>query len=209
MLTPAGALFDGDAVQLEVECGPYTDVTLTTASATKLNRCDSGEIQFAMQVRVAAGATFRYLPHELIPFRGARYRQRLSVDLHGSGQAWLLEVVTPGPSNARFAFTRLDLATRVSHDAKVVVRERFAITPDAADQLHRQTHYGSLLLLGSNMPDASRLNARLGCEHHAGATALPSHGVGLKALGGSAHQVRQTLLESAQLPGWLEALLPP
>ena len=27
-----------------------------------------------MRVRVADGATFRYLPHELIPFAGARYR---------------------------------------------------------------------------------------------------------------------------------------
>ena len=208
LLTPSGALFDGDTIQLEVECGPQTDVTLATASATKLNRCDTAEMQVAVQVGVAAGATFRYLPHELIPFGGTRYRQRLSVDVHESARAWLLEVISAGPSDARFAFSHLDFQTRVVSQQRVLTRERFSITPRAAEQMHGHTHYGSLLLHGSGL-DAVDLNERLRCEAFVGASALPSGGVGLKALGHSSQRVRRTLLQAAELPGWLSALLPP
>jgi urease accessory protein len=209
LLTPAGALFDGDAPRLQVWCGPGVDVTLATASATKLNRCDRSRITFELEVHVADGAEFRYLPYELIPFRGADYLQRVRVALQGAGRAWLLEVIAPGRTVEPFTYTKLDFGTEVRHEDTVVARERFVLTPSSAGQLRGRTHYGSLLVFGPL--DAEQTNERMALARNGGvggASALPGGGVGLKMVGFSAQQVRETLL-AAQAPEWLSAALPP
>jgi urease accessory protein len=213
LLTPAGALFDGDALRLDVCCGEDTDITLGTAAATKLNRCDRGQITFDMQVRVGRGASFRYLPHELIPFRGASYRQRIGVDLREDAAAWLLDVVGPGASEAHFAYTRLEFETNVCRDGALVARERFGVTPASAAQLRERTHYGGLLVFGPGCDAAAArgMNERLAAAPppaQAGASALPHQGVVLKMLGTTAESVRATLLASAACPAWLAGMLP-
>ena len=215
LLTPAGALFDGDALRLEVCCGEDSDVTLSTVAATKLNRCDRGQITFELEVRVGRRASFRYLPHELIPFRGASYRQRIGVDLGEDASAWLLDVVGPGASGAHFTYTRLEFETNVHQDGALVARERFSVTPASAAHLRGQTHYGSLLVFGPGRDAAAArgINARLAAAApppaQAGASALPGRGVVLKMLGATAQSVRDTLLTTAACPTWLASILPP
>jgi urease accessory protein len=211
MLTPAAALFDEDALSLEVTCGPHTDVTLTTAAATKLNRCERGQISFDLRVRVAHGATFRYLPHELIPFRDTRYTQRIALELRADARAWLLEVVTPGPTDSPFTYRQLVFETEVRHDDSLVALERFELGPRSRAQLRGYTHYGSLVVLGERQ-DASAINERLAidpCFGLAAASALPANGIGLKMLGGAAQSVRDTLLGTADMPNWLRSVMPP
>ena len=209
-LTPSGALFHGDGVDLCVSCGPRTDVTLTTASATKLNRCQDGDIRFDLHVSVAAGGTFRYLPHELIPFRGARYRQRISLDLYDDAQAWLLEVVGAGQSRAPFTYSCLSFETTFRRDDQVTARERFSMTPQTAGQLRGHTHYGGLFALGPQWDDslARVVNARLASHPPAGASVLPGGGLVAKALADAADPLRTMLLRAVDSPAWLSTVLP-
>ena len=212
LLTPSGALFDGDAMHLQVTCGPGTDVTLTTAAATKLNRCPSGEIHFDFHVDVAPGAIFRYLPHELIPFGGTSYSQHLAVHVHDDARAWLLDVVSAGQSGAAFTYTRLSFQTTLCHDGSVVARERMLMTPQTARQLRRRTHYGGLFALGPEWtrPSVSDVNRQLAREAPlAGASQLPHNGMLLKALDDAAAPLRDVLLRAVGCPSWLHALLPP
>jgi urease accessory protein len=210
LLTPAGAFFGGDAPRLDVWCEPGVDVTIASAAATKLNRCDQSPISFELDVHVAHGATFRYLPYELIPFRGTRYLQKIRLDLEGDACAWLLEIIGPGASAEPFTYRGLELETQVRHEDVIVVRERFSMAPSNVAQLRGLTHYGGLLTFGSEA--AEEINARLACVPRgsvAGASALPGRGVGLKMLGHSAQTVRETLLEAAEAPRWLRAVVPP
>jgi urease accessory protein len=212
LLTPSGALFDGDVLRLEVTCGPRTDVTLTTAAATKLNRCLSGEIQFECHVDVAPGATFRYLPHELIPFSATRYRQHLTVDLQVGARAYLLDIVSPGQTGAAFTYTCLSFQTTLRQAGGVVARERMVMTSSTARQLRGYTHYAALFALGPawTRASASELNRRLAGEAPlAGASLLPAYGVVVKALGDAAAPLRTALLRSIGLADGLQALLPP
>jgi urease accessory protein len=210
-LAPSGALFDGDSVHLRVTCGPRTDVTLTTASATKLNRCQRGEIRLDVHVSVAAGAIFRYLPHELIPFRGTRYQQRIQVDLHADARAWLVEVVGAGQTGAAFTYACLSFETTLRRDSLVIARERFTMTPQTASQLGGHSHYAGLFALGPEWDHASAgaVNARLASHPLAGASSLPGGGLVAKALGDAAEPLRATLLRAMECPAWLEVLIPP
>jgi urease accessory protein len=206
LLTPAGALFNGDVVELDVECETGSDVTLTTAAATKLNRCDSTDgIEVRMRVRVADGATFRYLPHELIPFAGARYCQPIDVEVERGGAMACLEVLGPGASETPFAYAALSFSTTVRVAGALKVRERFVLTPRTASQFGEWTHYGSLLAIG--LPTGGSL----ACERslQVGGSALPgANGVVVRSLGYSAQAVRATLLGRLCHADWLDALLP-
>jgi urease accessory protein len=184
LLTPAAALFDGDVIDLDVECGPYTDVTLVTTGATRLNRCDHGLISAQLSVRVAAGAVFRYLPHELIPFRGSLYRQRMCIDLAADASAVLLEVITPGQD---FTYRQLEFETRVRRESRTLMLERFVLTPDSRAALRGWTHYGSVFAFGSVAPTADDVP-------NGGASTLAGNGVVLKVLGDTAQQLREALL---------------
>jgi urease accessory protein len=209
LLTPAGALFQGDHLRLIVECGTGCDVTLGTAAATRLNRCDAGEIVFEFEATVAAGATLRYLPHELIPFRATRYRQRLRLTLQPTARALLLEVIAPGRSGEPFAYSRLAFDTTVRVGDEVAVRERFELSTEVAARLGGYSHYGSLLLLDPHADDARLAALRLAAaEARAAASRLPAGGIGLKMLGQAALEIRAALLEAAACPVWLGPLLP-
>jgi len=206
LLTPAGALFDSDGVELDVDCEAGSDVTLTTAAATKLNRCDGEGIDVTLRVRVADGATFRYLPHELIPFAGARYQQRIAVEVATGGAAAVLEVIAPGTSEAPFAYAAVDFSTTVHVDGALAVRERFVLTPRSVRQFGEWTHYGSLLAIGLALEGATEcVDSRL----QSGESSLPGGGRVVKALGHSAQSIRTALLARLRACAWLDALLPP
>src|SRR5438093_5126340 len=111
LLTPAGALFDGDEIHLSVECRPGSDVTLRQVGGTRLHRCERLGIRCEADVEVAAGARFRFLPNELIPFAGSAYRQTIRLQLAHGAEAGLTEVVTPGRLGEHFGYRSLDLCT--------------------------------------------------------------------------------------------------
>jgi len=211
MLSPSGALFDGDRLDLQVTCAAGTDVTLTTASATKLNRCPRDDIRFDLHVEVRGGATFRYVPHELIPFRDTHYRQRISLDIDADARAWLLEVAGAGQTGAAFTYARLDFATTLRRDQQVVARERFCMSPETAGQLQGRTHYAGLFALGPEWDPTSarQVNDRLACEPLAGASTLPGGGVVARAVGDAAQSLRGRLLRAVDYPAWLTSLVPP
>jgi urease accessory protein len=205
LLTPAGALFDSDVVELDVDCEAGSDVTLTTAAATKLNRCDGDAIRVTLRVRVADGATFRYLPHEVIPFAGTRYLQRIEVETATGGTATLMEVIGPGPSDAPFAYAGLGFSTMLHVGGALAVRERYLLSPHTARQFGDWTHYGSLLTVGAP------LDAPIECDQRvqSGESALPCGGRVVKALGDSSQSIRTALLARLRAGAWLDALLPP
>jgi urease accessory protein len=209
MLTPAAALFDRDAVDLQVECGPGTDVTLVTAGATRLNRCDIGCILVNLTANVASGAVLRYLPHELIPFRGARYAQTLHLDLEHDASTLLLEVIAPGRSREPFTYAQLDFAMSVRLAGRLVVRERFTLTSASQAALGGYTHYGSLVALGPEFGPGSADAAHAALSPHGSASALADYGLALKLLGNAAWSMRQQLLCGVGLQPALLRALPP
>ncbi|GAC1323553.1 MAG: hypothetical protein NVSMB2_21330 [Chloroflexota bacterium] len=206
LLTPAAALFDRDAVQLEVHCASGTDVTLTTPAATRLNRCDVDQITFNLDVVVEDGACFRYLPHETLPFRGTRYTQRLDIEMAPMASAALLDIVAPGPTHSRFAYDALTFHTTIRRHGQTVVRERFTMRATDRRALSPYTHYGSALLLqlGLDVAAATTLNDALACVPEnvlAGASWLPNaQGLGIRILGTDSQTLRSHLLSVLALP---------
>jgi urease accessory protein len=192
LLTPAGALFGGDAVSLDVAVQSGASVVLRTASATQLHRATDRGSTFDLTMTIAAGATLRYAPFELIPFAGADYRQTIRVNLAAGAEATLTEVVTPGRLWEHFQYLHLELVTEVYLDGTLIALDAQRIVPtemDCVTAVGGRTHFGTLLHVGPNSgaPEADRLHARFADRGLCGsASVLPTYGIAARALGSSA-----------------------
>ena len=87
----SGGVLGGDLLEMSVEVGAGASAQITTTGATRLYR-HRPEAPAAVQVnrvRVGPEALLEFLPDELIPFAGSRYRQETSVELaNGAGLFW-------------------------------------------------------------------------------------------------------------------------
>ncbi len=202
LLTPAGALFDGDRVDLHVEVQPGARVVLRQVSATQLHRSSERGISFELSLAIAADASCQYLPLELIPFADADYRQSIHVDLEAGGEAYLTEVVTPGRLWEHFQYRRLALRTEVRLSGELVVLDAQQIVPaemEIATALGGYTHFASAFHLGPRVgaADADALHERLrGPGIQGSASILPRYGIAARALGSSAYSLLEAISPS-------------
>jgi len=88
MLHTAGGIVGSDRLAVEVELQPQAEALITTAAATKVYRSNGSEAEQVIALKLASGACLEWLPQETILFDGARYRQKLRVDL-ATGATWL------------------------------------------------------------------------------------------------------------------------
>src|ERR1700686_659981 len=94
----SGGLLGGDCLTMQVNLASGTKGQVTTTGATRIYRKREGFSATTQcnEVSVGEGALLEYLPDATIPFAGARYLQRTSIELAaGSGVFWW-GVFSPG-----------------------------------------------------------------------------------------------------------------
>src|SRR5579863_316939 len=129
----SGGLLGGDQFKLQVNLGSATSVQLTTTGATRIYRCRE-ELSATTQsnvILVGEDALLEYLPDAIIPFAGAHYIQRTSIDLAaGAGLFWW-EIVAPG-REARgelFEYKHFEMRTTVSALDRKIAAENICLRP--------------------------------------------------------------------------------
>jgi urease accessory protein len=129
----SGGVLGGDQLTLSVEVGAGAYAQLTSTSATRVYR-SRPEMCPAFQentILLREGALLEYLPDPLIPFAGARYRQRTQITLeHDAGLFWW-EVITPGrvARNEVFDYDMLQMELAIIAQRRPVAIESFKLEP--------------------------------------------------------------------------------
>lgn len=128
LVTFGGGLVDGDRIEIDVEVERGATLVVFTQASTKVFRGTSSQL---LRARVAG--TLVLLPDPVAAFAGARYAQRVDVDLDAGGACVLLDGYTSGRAafGDRWAMQTLDLRTRVALDGRVVLMD--ALRLDATD----------------------------------------------------------------------------
>lgn len=81
LIHPPGGVVGGDVLAIEAEVDAGAHALLTTAGATRFYRSAGASAQQTLQLRLAAGARFEWLPLETIVHPGAQVENRLSFEL--------------------------------------------------------------------------------------------------------------------------------
>jgi urease accessory protein len=157
----SGGLLGGDQLTLQVNLASAASVQLTTTGAARIYRCRQ-ELSATTQrnaILVGEDALLEYVPDATIPFAGAHYVQRTSIDLAaGAGLFWW-EILAPG-REARgevFAYKHFEMRTRVTALGRKIAAENICLRPAERD-------VGSLARLGSYRYSATFYICRVGLE---------------------------------------------
>lgn len=133
----SGGLLGGDRLELRARIRAGASVQLTTTGATRIYR-PRQEAPDAVQqnhIRVDENALLEYLPDPIIPFAGARFRQRTSIHLApGAGLFWW-EIIAPG-REARgelFGYDRMQLDIDICSPARLIASDRVRLEPQTHD----------------------------------------------------------------------------
>jgi urease accessory protein len=143
----SGGLLGGDHLALQVHAGSGARVQLTTTGATRIYhpRPDAPATTQLSEITVGENALLEYVPDPIIPFAGARYRQRTAIHLaRGAGLFWW-EVLLPG-REARgeiFEYECVEMRTDLMSMGRPIAAERIRLEPRnrALDSLARLGPY--------------------------------------------------------------------
>jgi urease accessory protein len=129
IVTFGGGLVGGDELELDVDVGRGATLVVFSQSSTKVFRGSARQV-----LRAKVDGTLVLLPDPVAAFSGARYAQRVDVELGREGACVLLDGFTSGRAafGDRWAMTSLDLRTTVTtYDGQAVLAD--ALRFDVAD----------------------------------------------------------------------------
>jgi len=148
----SGGVLAGDRLELKVEVGPRATVQLTSTGATRIYRSPraAAVARQTIQLNVEDDGLLEYLPDQLIPFAGSRYRQETQITLGKNAGLFWWETIAPG-REARdevFAYELLQLKTSISTEGEPLALENMKLEPTRRS-LFSLARFGSYRYLSS------------------------------------------------------------
>ena len=136
----SGGLLGGDALELSIKVGEGAEAQVTTTGATRIYRprSEAADTTQNNEIDVGNGGLLELVPDAIIPFAGARFVQCTRIRLGvGAGLFWW-EIMAPGraASGEEFAYERLEWATEIRINERLVAAERARLEPTRFSPRH-------------------------------------------------------------------------
>jgi urease accessory protein len=129
----SGGVLGGDELALHVNVRAGAQVQITTTGATRLYRPKENALAASQlnEVDVGENALLEYVPDPVIPYAGARFRQRTSIKMAAGSSLFWWEIVSPGREarNEMFEFESLAFKSNIWAMQKRVLVERVLLEP--------------------------------------------------------------------------------
>ncbi len=129
----SGGVLGGDDLEVAIEIGSSAVAQVTSTGATRIyrSRSNAEPAQQRIWINVEHDGLIEYLPDQLIPFAGSRYRQETRIDLGANAGLFWWEAVAPGREahNELFAYDLLQLKTRINALREPIAHEHMKIEP--------------------------------------------------------------------------------
>lgn len=133
----SGGLLGGDDLILTVGLGTRAHAQLTTTGATRIYRNGGGSTMTRQcnEIRVAESGLLEYVPDAIIPFAGARFSQRTTVQLARDAGLFWWEILAPGREahDEVFGYRSVEMQTHLSAAGGLIAAERIRLDPERYD----------------------------------------------------------------------------
>lgn len=159
-----GGLVDGDDIRLAIEVGAGAAAYLSTQSSTKVYRSPRG-IRSAAHGVVDRGGLLVVAPDPIVPFAGARFRQKQRYDLAADAGLVLVDVLASGRRAAgeRWRFVEFESVLEVRIDDRVRVYDALSLRESDGNLARRCGRFDviavALVAGGSLQSEIARLTA--------------------------------------------------
>ncbi len=203
----AGGIVQGDRLDIEIVARDGAQVHLTTPAATKIYRSPAAPASQVLRILAGAGTHVEYVPEPVIPFRGARFRQEVTLVAHPTATLVFGGILSPGRVAMGESHVYDLYASRVraeGEDGRLEFLDVMRLTPNTISLkrpglLGTFDVLGALHLLTATVPPAhlaDRFHRLLQeqSEIRAGVSELPSgRGVTVRVLGRRVEPVTSAL----------------
>ncbi|KAA8691958.1 urease accessory protein UreD [Pseudomonas caricapapayae] len=202
----SGGLFAGEALHLDLNAGPGTQVHVSTGAATVAHSMLEQSARQTVTLVAEPGALLEYLPMATILFPQTRLHSQVNVTLHPGARVMLCDAFclhTPPGSEGLPDFYRADLQIHCP-DGKLLAGDRLAMTgadlqrrlPGVSGQLQA---LATFMLVGQGLPveglqQALRAALAEVPESYPGVSALPNDcGLSVRIMTADAVALRNAL----------------
>jgi urease accessory protein len=168
--TLGGGLVDGDRVRLRISVAEGARAFVSSQGPTRVYRSPHG-CENETAVEVASGGALVLAPDPTTCFAGARFRQRIDVDLADGASVALWDVLAAGriARGERWALDRCSLALAARHERRTFLDERWLLDPAHGGLRSRLGRFEAL----ATVLVAGPLFATLGARWRAGLDSQP------------------------------------
>ena len=129
----SGGVLGGDLLDLTVEVGSQATAQITSTGATRIYRTrkSAEPAHQRLQINIEEDGLLEYLPDQLIPFAGSRYRQETRIELGANAGLFWWETVAPGREahDEIFVYDLLQFKTWISALGQPIAIEHMRIEP--------------------------------------------------------------------------------
>jgi urease accessory protein len=218
----SGGVLDRDSLVCRIEVAPRAQAQVTTTGATRVYRSRSAN-DTAVQhsaITLYEDSYLEYLPDQLIPFAGSRFRQTISIELHPGASLIWWERFAPGREASGEVFQYESLASTLTLVAagELVAAEQWTLAPlrrplDSVARLGPFLHFASCYVCRAGESISywrnfeSELQKVVGRESSAeilwGVSCLKAHGAVIRGVSRSGRMLHDAWVEVWKAAKWL------
>jgi urease accessory protein len=96
LMSPSGGILQGDRLRIDIRLENNAQAHITTQAATKVYRMNRNYATQMINVFVGDNCYLELVPDQLIPYKNARFYQRVQMQVHENATAVYAEIITPG-----------------------------------------------------------------------------------------------------------------
>lgn len=96
IMSSSGGMLQGDFHKTRMSLESGAQASITTQGATRIYGMDSSSSGQEISMELGSDAYLEFLPGQIIPYRGSKYRQVTEAVVHSSATMLCSEVITPG-----------------------------------------------------------------------------------------------------------------
>ena len=204
LMSASPGVLDEDSYHIKITLEEQCALQLTTQAYQHLFSMRKGAAQH-MEVQMAKGASFCYLPHPVVPHQDAMFTGSSKVYLCDDCVLTWGEVITSGRklNGESFKFSGYHNNTEIYLNHKLVIRENLYMKPvdnsaPGIGQMEGYSHQGSIICLSPSGPAPGALaeiQDFLSAQQDIlfGITAAPVNGIIVRMLGNKAEQLHHCL----------------
>lgn len=200
IMSSSPGVLEGDRYQLSIHLSKGSNTVLHTQAYQRLYQMKEGATQ-TVEVRMAKGSAFTYLPHPIVPHQGSVFYAKNTLVLEEGCTLLWGEVVSCGRklNGEVFQLSSYHGLTEIFQNGKLVVKENLYINPaetamHSLGQMEGYTHQATLIYLNEKAPLPAvtktlldLLQAQEGIT--TGVSTLPVAGLVVRVLGHKAEQL--------------------
>lgn len=132
LMSPSGGIVQGDRLRIDITMEKDALAHVTTQAATKIYRMNRNYATQMVNVHVDDNCYFELIPDQLIPYRDARFYQRVKMQIHDNATVIYSEIIAPGRV-ARDEYFQYDICyfktIATDHTSRLRFMDTFMLEP--------------------------------------------------------------------------------